>query len=1185
MTRRHTVQHPLTIYQWNCRSFKSKKASLELYTATSPADVLALQETDTPSPTLRDYNTYTNPPHQRTAIFVKRTLPAQVIPTASPIDHVLVELIPHDKREKSLFILNLYSPPTQPLTAIEQLLHTVARLTGNNQCILLGDFNAPHVTWGYPHASKKGTALLHATQNYHFILQNDLTEATRLGNSVTRDSIPDLTFTRHVPQIDWERKPDTLGSDHFIIALCVSNHASRHRTGVARLTDWEALRKAPLPSIQPTEDIEEWSQQLADLQQTYTKNIILTQDLPAADTHLDHLWEARRGLLNRWRRNKHNRSLKRRIAKLTQEALTYAQHLQNQNWRTFCDQLSGSLTTKKAWNIFRHLLGNTPSKTATTHHITRLIHNHSQPPDQLLSSLQKKLFGSLLTPSSASHPNYQGAPNPNLDEPYTREELLQALARLTRNSAPGHDQITYKLLRNLNDEHLDSLLDCYNRHWKEGTLPSQWRHADITLLPKPNKSLGFDNLRPISLTSCVGKLYEHLVARRLTELLEDTGRFPHTMFGFRAHLSAQDVHLQLKETIIDHLSKTNPSCIVALDIQGAFDNVTHTAILQQLQTTGCGKATYNFVRAFLTNRTATLHLGPYKTEKFHIPARGTPQGSVISPLLFNISLLGLPEQLAQIPDLHHALYADDLTLWTNTGSAGYQQDNLQQAVDVISHYLRTCGLSCAPSKSALLVLRNRTRGRPPNPTPDPTIYIGSQLIPTVKTLRILGVHYHHDGSGAAYLPRLQTTVSQLTHLIRRTCSRRHGLREADTCRILQAMLTSRITYGAPYLLLKPREQAKIDILIRKSYKTALGLPVYTSTERLLQLGLHNTLTELMEAHINNQLQRLQLTPTGRHLLHKLGRHVEQTPDSPQRIPTAQRANIRVLPIPRHMHPTYNIGRRQHRTRLLLRKYGSDSTALYTDATPYPRQRAHVAAVVRSDATTLVASSLQTASTSTAEEAAIALAIAHATTPTVTVLTDSQAACRRYAQGRVSTLALHILSQRRTLPLTRIVWTPSHTSLPGNEVAHATARDLLTRALPDEACRPNLDHGPPALTPLQQTYTDILYHYRASRRTYPPPHPSLSVPDARIWRRLQTHTYHNHVALHRISPTCYAPNCSRCDTPNTTLHLVWMCPLNPQPPDPPSVERWESALRSCQLEDQEALISRAKAAATLRGLPE
>lgn len=98
--------------------------------------------------------------------------------------------------------------------------------------------------------------------------------------------------------------------------------------------------------------------------------------------------------------------------------------------------------------------------------------------------------------------------------------------------------------------------------------------------------------------------------------------------------------------------------------------------------------TYNYVRAFLSDRTATLGIGPLRSDTFRTPPKGTPQGSVISPLLFNIALLKLPPLFQTIPRLHHALYADDLTLWTTTGSPGTQQDILQQAIDTILAYLR-----------------------------------------------------------------------------------------------------------------------------------------------------------------------------------------------------------------------------------------------------------------------------------------------------------------------------------------------------------------------------------------------------------------------------------------------------------------------------------------------------------------
>lgn len=98
---------------------------------------------------------------------------------------------------------------------------------------------------------------------------------------------------------------------------------------------------------------------------------------------------------------------------------------------------------------------------------------------------------------------------------------------------------------------------------------------------------------------------------------------------------------------------------------------------------------YNYAKAFITNRTASIHLRTRQSSTFPTPAKGAPQGSVISPLLFSIMLFGLPKLLAEIPGLHHAFYMDDLTVWINRGSAGHQQDSLQQANDTTMVYLAT----------------------------------------------------------------------------------------------------------------------------------------------------------------------------------------------------------------------------------------------------------------------------------------------------------------------------------------------------------------------------------------------------------------------------------------------------------------------------------------------------------------
>lgn len=81
-----------------------------------------------------------------------------------------------------------------------------------------------------------------------------------------------------------------------------------------------------------------------------------------------------------------------------------------------------------------------------------------------------------------------------------------------------------------------------------------------------------------------------------------------------------------------------------------------------------GRRTYNYIRNFLSNRTAVIQLGDLQSDTIHFPTIGTPQGAVLSPLLFNIALIHLPSKLAAIPRLLHSIYADNITLWTTRGS-------------------------------------------------------------------------------------------------------------------------------------------------------------------------------------------------------------------------------------------------------------------------------------------------------------------------------------------------------------------------------------------------------------------------------------------------------------------------------------------------------------------------------------
>lgn len=83
------------------------------------------------------------------------------------------------------------------------------------------------------------------------------------------------------------------------------------------------------------------------------------------------------------------------------------------------------------------------------------------------------------------HIDYDGEPNPTLDQDILTSEVRAALARLQKNMSPGPDGVSNRLLANLDDDSLVSLTTCLNRVWREGNIPAEWRFANPTINHHP----------------------------------------------------------------------------------------------------------------------------------------------------------------------------------------------------------------------------------------------------------------------------------------------------------------------------------------------------------------------------------------------------------------------------------------------------------------------------------------------------------------------------------------------------------------------------------------------------------------------------------------------------------------------------------------------------------------------------
>lgn len=507
------------------------------------------------------------------------------------------------------------------------------------------------------------------------------------------------------------------------------------------------------------------------------------------------------------------------------------------------------------------------------------------------------------------------------------------------------------------------------------------------------------------------------------------------------------------------------------------------------------------------------------------------------------------------------------------GSDGEIQDTLQAAANTVVALTGSMNLSCSPQKSQLLLLPSHRGGE--KHISNIQVILDDVPVTRVDRIRVLGLHIQSNRLNTYTLKTLHTTVDHTLRLLGRVSNKHGGLKEAELLRLVQAFVISKITFTTPYLHFLKSESDQIDILLRKAYKFALGVPIRTSTERLMRTGTFNTLAELGEAHIASQYNRLSNTVTGRHILQTLSVTPASITKVKYTIPHHIHENLYIPPLPKNMHPEHQKQRRMQRARALKKQFSSSNDVLYVDAADYGNRHHYAISVINSHGQVAAAASVLASSSEEAEEAAIALAL---TIPSSSVIiSDSKTAIYNFGAGRVSKPALSLLLHHPLDRLVALIWTPAHAGLAGNEAAHASARGFTVRAHASDVSQFATNEAPFTARDRLISFHDICTHYRLERLTFPPLTRKSSRRCEILWRQLQTRTFLSPYLLHRIHPSCYpSPSCKFCASSTADLnHIMWRCPKHPLPPFLKrlisSEEQWEAALRSSRPAIQEAIL--------------
>jgi hypothetical protein len=192
-----------------------------------------------------------------------------------------------------------------------------------------------------------------------------------------------------------------------------------------------------------------------------------------------------------------------------------------------------------------------------------------------------------------------------LNSPITERELRDRMSNLKSN-VMGQDMVNNMMLKILSYENKSHLLHLLNSMLQTAYVPEHWKKASIIPILKPGKpSAKPKSYRPISLTSCLGKIMERIINKRLSWLLEKNGKRLKKQAGFRKGRSTMDKIISLDHYIRHGFNqpKSLNNYTVFLDISKAFDSTWIQGLLYKLNNIGITGNILRWISNLLRNRT------------------------------------------------------------------------------------------------------------------------------------------------------------------------------------------------------------------------------------------------------------------------------------------------------------------------------------------------------------------------------------------------------------------------------------------------------------------------------------------------------------------------------------------------------------------------------------------------------
>lgn len=372
-------------------------------------------------------------------------------------------------------------------------------------------------------------------------------------------------------------------------------------------------------------------------------------------------------------------------------------------------------------------------------------------------------------------------------------EVVGIIKRLRVKKSAGFDEINNRLIKQLPIASIRFLVLIFNLCMSFGFFPDAWKTAKVIAIPKPNKNKSDPkSYRPISLTACIGKIFERVILTRMNNFILDNEILNNEQFGFRAGCSTTHQVKRIDNMVKHQFRFKKSTGLVLLDIEKAFDSVWHNGLVYKLSKNGFPLYLIRAIQSFIFNRSFFVSIGKANSGTRNIFA-GVPQGAVLSPTLFNLFIFDFP-----IPNrCGVALYADDAAVYCSHHMFSFLKTQLELGIQEIMNYYKIWKIKVNTSKTECIYfsLRKDKRRLPNGP-----LNINGELIHWSDKAKYLGVTLDPKLTFVKHINEAIRKATVFSVILTPLTRRSSDLNVKNKLLLYKAILRAVLTYAAPVWL-------------------------------------------------------------------------------------------------------------------------------------------------------------------------------------------------------------------------------------------------------------------------------------------------------------------------------------------------------------------------------------------------